>query len=390
MNLTEAKEVLLCTHLAALGRGERASGYVLESPPGVGKTQSQFQYVSMLATALNTPCALVQFMVATITSPDARGFMLPLKPEPGKPLRTVFSIPPWYPDNKNTFVVTPDGTWYGPGEWTGELPEYGVVFLDEWGQGDEDVRKPLAELILNGNVGTTFLPLGWRVVAAQNRMSDRSGVVREMMFIVNRRCLLKIQPDLPTWLDWVDDQPDEKRPHFLSVSFARKNPNVVFGESVPDGTDPFCTARTLCLMDRDLQALASDEDRERNRMPMTDLAREVCAGWIGQGSAGQYFTHLKYQDEIPEPEDVASQPRQAKLPKGHDAQMVTAYMLAHSISEDNARNYMRYVLRLAVDMQVLAVNVIAKDETRRRHLAVVPEYAQWITDNRELLAASHS
>ena len=390
MNLSEAKEVLLRTHLAALERGERASSYVMESPPGVGKSQAAMQYAEMLAKALDEPVAIHVFMMTTITSPDVRGFMLPLKPQPGEPMQTIFSVPPWYPSLDNVHVVTPDGRWFKPGEWEGPLPGVGILDLDEWGQADEDVKKPGAELILDAHVGTTYLPIGYRVIAAQNRMSDRSGTVREMMFIVNRRCLLSIDPSLPTWLAHINTLPEDQRPHFLTESFARKNPDIVFRTTVPDGTDPFCTPRSLCLMDRDLQALRSEEDIAHQRLPVTGVAREVCAGWIGSSAAGQFFTHLRFADELPDIEDIESDPSRARLPSGRDAQMVCSYMLAHRISEENARNILRYILRMEQEMQILAVSVIGADEKRRKIMVPVREYQQWLMQNKDLLIASQS
>src|SRR5262249_6532631 len=147
----QAKEVLLQTHLRAIARGIRASGYVMESPPGIGKSEGTFQYIEALCRHLNEPVGLVQFMLTTITSPDVRGFMLPLKTEPGQPLRTVFSVPPWYPTKANIWVCAPPASadaeveWSPPGTWTEDVPDVGGVFLDEWGQADEEVKKPAAE-----------------------------------------------------------------------------------------------------------------------------------------------------------------------------------------------------------------------------------------------------
>ena len=389
--LDEALDAIYDTHMASLVLGERASSHVLESPPGVGKSEGVFQVCARMAAALGEPVGLVQFMLTTVMSADVRGFMLPLKAEEGKPLRTVFSTPPWYPATGargNMWVVTPEGEWYMPGTWEGDIPRVGIVFLDEWGQAEDDVKKPAAELLLNGNVGSTFLPLGWRVLAAQNRTSDRSGVMREMMFTVNRRCLVPISPDIRPWLRWVDSVPEHKRPHFMTVSFARQHPNIVFAPSVPDGTDPFCTPRSLCKMDQDLQALASDEDRAHNRLPITNIARAICAGWIGEGVAGQFFTHLKFFDVLPEMEDVIDDPRSAKLPPGKDAQMVVAYMLAHHVDEDNAQPIMRYIARMNEEMQMMTMAIVNGDERRLKHLVVVPEYTSWMMKNKDRLRAA--
>lgn len=393
MDLVSAQEVTLRTHLAALEGGYRASAQYWESGPGIGKSESQFQIAQRLAQSLGEPVGIVQFMLATISSVDVRGFLLPIRPEaPGAPPQALFSVPPWYPSKSNMHVVEPDGTWHGPGEWDRALPRVGVLFLDEFGQAEDEVKKPAAELLLHGNVGTCALPPGWRVIAAGNRMSDRSGVVRELMFLVNRRCRVAIDASLPVWIDWANRQKPEHRPHYLTLSFAQKNPDIVFRDSVPDGTDPFCTPRTLCLMDRDLRALRRAEDIERDRLPMDPIAREVCAGWIGPGSAAQFFTHIKYADELPDLDDVIKDPLKAKLPDERSAQMVCGYMLAHHVNEKNASPIMRYITRMNIEMQVLAVRAACPPGAEERAAAVMAtgEWRQWLTRHKDLLIASRS
>jgi hypothetical protein len=49
-------------------------------------------------------------MLATLSSVDLRGFMIPQKAEvAGGPPLTVFSMPPWYPTRHNTWLIEPDG-----------------------------------------------------------------------------------------------------------------------------------------------------------------------------------------------------------------------------------------------------------------------------------------
>lgn len=391
MDLSTAKTVLLRTHMAGLNAGYRPNGMYLESGPGIGKSDMVVQTVADLAAELNEPVGLVVFMLATISSVDVRGFMLPTKPETaGGAMGTVFSVPPWYPVRSNLIVIEPDGTVHQEGSWTGEIPRIGILFLDEFAQAEDEIKKPAAELIYKGNVGPSRLPPGWRVVAAGNRMSDRSGGLRELMFIVNRRCKLAIDANLPAWLTWANAQPPEHRPHYLSMSFAQKNPDLVFRDAVPAGSDPFCTPRTLCLMDRDLQALRSAEDVKKDRLPLDSAAREVAAGWIGGGEAAQYFTHLKYADELPDIDDIERDPMSAKLPPNRDAQMVAGYMLAHNVNKKNADKVMQYLKRMQIEMQVLSVRAVTAQQDRAKDIVNSVQFSQWLLKNKELLFASRA
>jgi hypothetical protein len=393
MNIEEAHQVIMRTHAASIKLNRRASGLYMESGPGIGKSAVAFQTCADMAVHLQRPVGLHIFMMATISSVDVRGFMIPSKGGADGAIGTVFSTPPWFPTPENTYVFMPDGRVLKPGTWRNSgqpMPDVGVLFLDEFAQAEDDVKKPAAELVYQGGVGNVYLPTHWRVLAAGNRTSDRSGVMRELMFLVNRRCRLKIDANVSVWLDWASRQAPEDRPHFMTISFAQKNPEIVFCDSVPAGTDPFCTPRTLCLMDRDLRALQSDEDAARDQLPLTPLAREVAAGWIGDGAAAQFFAHLKYAEELPDMADILKDPLKAKLPPKRDAQMVVGYMLAHNVTEQNAVPVIRYIERLNIEMQVLAMRAISAQKRGQEAVMDTREFVKWFAANKELLIAARS
>jgi len=407
MHIEQAKTVLLRTHIAAIMQGHRAAAMHIESAPGVGKSEGVKQYCTSLSRTFNEPVGLVIDMVASYMSADARGFMLPIKDAQGR-LVTTFSTPTWYPIENMIWVVTPDGTWHEPGSWTGELPRLGVTFFDEFSQAEDDVKKSLANVILEGRLGDRRLPSAWRVVSAGNRSSDRSGVMRELMFIVNRRCRLKIEPNLPAWLDWATGDASSRSPvahvpqwlrrkqdataklHFMTIAFAQKNPGIVFEDKVPEGTDPYCTPRSLQLMDRDLLALRSDEDYANDRLPTDGIAREVCAGWVGSGAASQFFAFLKYADLLPDIADIIKDPASAKLSGDMGAQMITAYFLAHHIEEATAEPILRYIDRMKSEMQILCVKTVSQQVERNKALVVNPMYNRWLIKYKDVLIASHS
>jgi len=407
MNIEQSKAVLLRTHIAAVVQGHRAAAVHVESSPGVGKSEGVKQYAFSLARTFAEPVGLVIDMIASYMSADARGFMLPVKDQQGR-LVTTFSTPTWYPLENTVWVVTPDGIWHEPGAWTGELPRIGIVFFDEFSQGEDDVKKALANVVLEGRLGDRKLPPLWRVVSAGNRSSDRSGVMRELMFIVNRRCRLKVEPSLPAWLDWATGDASSHSPaahvpqwlrqkqsttaklHYMTIAFAQKHPDIVFADKVPDGTDPYCTPRSLQLMDRDLAALRSDEDYSNDRLPIDAVAREVCAGWVGDGAASQFFAFLKYADLLPDIADIIKDPGSAKLSTDMGAQMVTSYFLAHHIDENTAEPILKYIDRMKSEMQILCVKTVSQQVERNKALVVSPMYNRWLIKYKDILIASHS
>lgn len=394
MNLREASTVLIRTHLAAIREGRRARAYEMISGPGLGKSSLVETVSAALCKQLGKPVGLMVNMLATLSQPDVRGFMLPTKQSDGT-LISVFSQSPLIPRRDNIIVFEPDAASplgykrHPVGTWTGEVPEIGQSFLDEFAQGEDEVKKPAAEYVLKGEVGTNTLPTGWRVICASNRMSDRSGVVRPLMHIINRRAALNISGSYSIWNeDFVQKLAPEERPHFLTVSFAQKNPHIVFPEETPIDGNPFCTPRTLVMMDSELRALRSEAEAARDELPLDDLSREVVASWIGEGSAGQFFSHAKYFNELPSMEQVEKNPLEAKLPAGLDGQMVCAHMLSHNITSKNVKSVMRYMGRLNIEMQALLMRNVTGQPHAGAAVLNTPEFGAWVAKNKDLLIAS--
>lgn len=393
MNIEQAKQVMLATHKAALMTGTRAGSIELIGTPGCAKSEGGEQYAAQMARDINQPVGLLVCMIASYASVDARGFMIPVKdPDGGIRPMTVFSVPPWMPTRANCDVFMPDGRHFrAPLSADMVVPDVGVLYLDEWGQGEDDVKKSLAEVMYKGGLGNDRLPApGWRVIAASNNMGDRAGVVRPMTHITNRRMELHVEGQYPVWEDWCNALPAHLRPHHYTISFAHQNPNLVFRENVPPGNDPFCTPRSLVAMDRDLRALRTDEDIERDRLPVDFIAREVARGHIGPGESAQFMTHLKYADEIPMITDIERDPMRAKLPKAPDAQMVCAFMLGNHVTEGNAAKIMKYMGRMDVEHQALAMKQVSRQQERAQFMMNIPECAEWFITNKDLLIASKS
>jgi len=388
MNLNQAAHVMRQTHKSALDKGMRANSIELLSGPGVGKSSTVRQVCAQLARDTGEPVGLVIEMLATIESVDMRGFMIPQKGAT-RPV-TVFSMPPWMPSGLNVTTFLPDGTELLPPFTDRAVPRIGILFLDEFGQAEEATKKAAAELVLHGQVGNDRLPDGWRVICASNRMQDRAGVIRPLTFVTNRRMQLDVDASLPCWNEWVNTLPDAIRPHHFTISFANREPELVFRDAVPPGTEPFCTPRSLIMMDQDLRALRSDEDILNDRLPLDMVAREVCKGWIGGGESAQFFTHIKLADMLPDIDDIVRTPMEAKLPAARDAQMVAAFMLAHNVNKKNAQPIMKYLGRLNIEMQVLGMRTIRDNQSRAEAVMNTREATDWLLKNKDLLLAAHA
>lgn len=363
----------------ALAPAMYKSGTALEvvSGPGVGKSSAFVPIVAALSKEYNEPFGLLVHIFSGMDPADVKGFLFPTK-EKGA-LGARFSRPSLFPTEYNTHVYVDGALVPGYAEEHG-VPERGILLADEFGQADQEVQKPLGQLILDNCIGEYKLPEGWRVWAASNRLVDKSGVVRRLRFLQNRSKTLTITPSYLAWVEWAM----RNDIHPLIVTFAKRFPSKVFADSVPASEGPFPTPRSLVLCADDLAAMKLPEHGD-TRLPMDELAMEVAAGWLGDTVAADLIGHIRMGNDLPEPEEVAKNAAGTRIPARPDAQFVMASMLAHHVKRKTMPAFIRYTKRMGVEMQVMFCSSVTM---REPGLISVPEFSEWITENQDLLMAA--
>lgn len=344
MFLNDAKKLIKATFRTQVETGQRFS-IELESGPGMGKSESVKQVAEELSREWGVPVGFTAEFLSTREPPDVAGFGLPSKDADGTPIM-VRTKAPWMPKASD--------------------PQYGILLLDEFRQAGHDVQKPAAELLLNGAVGESKLPITWIVVACSNRERDRSGVQRELAFVTNRRLLIKVDPHLDTWVEWAET----RGIHHIAVAFAKARPGLVFTDTVPEKPGPYCTPRVLVKLSYLLDSLPRD------------LLTEVASGYMGEGVGAEFMAFMRVVDELPSYEDICANPTNAKLPERPDASYAAMQMVASRIDDKTSAQAFTYLRRMGKEFQVAGVKAALR---RAPALATAPGFGQWITEHKSLV-----
>lgn len=299
------------------------------SAPGMGKSEVIKDSCRALTDRDGDEWGYITLFLATQTPSDLYGYMVPqdavINDQPTQ--ISAYTMPPW--------MRTTDGR---------TVHEFtrGVLFLDEYGQGDSDVKRASAELLLNRQLGPWKLPDGWSVVAASNRATDRSGVGNAFDFVINRRIEIHLQPDPQGWEQWAI----KNKINPIVISFARENIPVVFSGNIPEKQGPWCTPRSLVMAHNVLRSLGGGVLADH------DIANEVCAGLIGDGATAQLMAHIKLSQDCPSIEQVAADPKACTVPASPAARMLMVYKMAASVNAKNFAALAEYLDRLGADFGV--------------------------------------
>lgn len=351
---------------------EAGNSILLRSASGRGKSEFVKSLFKRLKEAGGN-WGYQSLFLATQTPPDLIGYQFKGEAEYGGKTytRSEASLPLW--------MVSTEGK----PAWAYDRF---FLFLDEYGQGEPDVKRASAELLLSGSIGPHALPPFSVRIAATNR-GARYGVTKDFDFVINRRSEYDVQDDLDSWLRWAA-QPYQHENKLWTVmpvtkAFAAQNPQVLFEEE-PKVQGPWCTPRSLCGSDRFLQMI----EQGMGRLDPNDTAvGEGVAAKIGVPAAGALMGWLKFRLELPQYDEVVADPTGTPVPEKPDMKMLMAYELAARTQKDGLPAVVAYMQRMPKDLAITYVVALIR---REKSMLVEPALQSWTSKNATLLALVQS
>ena len=264
--------------------------------------------------------------------------------------------------------------------WSGK-PAYqykrGCIILEEWGQGELEVKKACSPLINDGRVGLWRFPKrngneGFDIIILSNRPEDRAGVTLEFDHLINRWCEAELVATLKGFL--VAGAALGMTP--LTLAFAARNEERLFRGKVPEKQGPWMTQRSLHKFDNVIRA--------NPHLDITDPLMDVIGcGTIGKGDHDVYKAFANARSKIPTVSAITSDPANTPVPTELDVLMFLVFDLASKTTRANIGPISTYVKRLSSGMQVTYFEACTRrDET----LVSTQEFSEFAVNNITLLS----
>ena len=338
-------------------------------PPGCGKTMTiRHEVIKQLSTVYGEQFGYADTIGPQVDAPDIRGFLLPHKNADGT-AGASFTRSPEIPSKEY-------------------LAKYkrGVYFIDELSSSELLTQKALAAVILEKKFGADYLPDGWVVWAASNRMSDRSGVVRMPAHIRNRLREVNIENDALSWAVWAE----QNGIHPLIIAWAKAHPTVAFVNEVPNTDRPFSTPRSVARAAR-LLTVRMKRDADGKfvdlELPSGQLMQQSVAGDIGEGAAADLFGFLAVFNLLPSYDEIMADPKKAKCPDDLSAGWAAGQMCIHYSSPKNIDKLWTYIERLPREVQVSMARSLM-EKPGAGSLINSAAMVSWISKNKSLIRIS--
>ena len=244
-----------------------------------------------------------------------------------------------------------------------------ILFLDEISAAPQSVQAAAYQITLDRVVGEHKLPDNCIVIAAGNRVTDKSVSFKMPKALANRLLHIEIEGSFNSWLDWaVINGVNEKVVGFLSFRTDR-----LFGFDAKSDDLAFATPRSWEMVSNILNNVSNDVNK---MYPMI-------AGLIGSGLAVEFRSWCNLNRDLPDIEKIFDG-KERRIPERSDVMYavissMSSYAKEHRYDERKIGNSLKYVEKMPADyIALLLKSYEAIEDNYKDFLKQIPEYFELI------------
>jgi len=318
---------------------------MLWGPPGVGKSQAVRQISDKIEVESGKTVVVTDVRLLLFNPIDLRG--IPVA------------------DKSNNLAV-----WLKPKifQMDNSHNVINILFLDEISAAPPSVQAAAYQITLDRMVGEHRLPDNCIVIAAGNRVTDKSVAYKMPKALANRLLHIEIEGSFESWRQWaIKEGINKKVLGFLSFRTDR-----LFGFDATNDDLAFPTPRTWEMVSN----LLSDNNDDVDEM------YPLISGLIGVGTAMEFRTWCKIYQDLPSMDDIFNGVS-CKLPKSTNAlyalvSSMTSYAADHKHDTLKIGNSLKYALKLPADFgEFLIQNYRDIEPGYESILKAIPEYLEY-------------
>ena len=247
-----------------------------------------------------------------------------------------------------------------------------ILFLDEISAAPPSVQAAAYQITLDRTVGEHKLPDNCIVIAAGNRVSDKSVAYKMPKALANRLCHFEIEHDFNSWKEWAIQSGVNE----IVVGFLSFRPAYLMMLDPASDDLAFPTPRSWEMVSNIMNVVSADADK----------CYGLIAGCVGIGAAVELRTWCAVYNCLPDIEDIfdgkcTQVPQQTDVMYAVISGMVS-YAAKHADDLDRIENSIRYAQKLPPDFAtILLKDYMVLKPGYRDKLMLIPAFQTWLSKN---------
>ena len=356
LSVEKATNTLTETYVPVIAKGlspKVLPSVMLWGPPGVGKSQAIRQIAKNIEKRTDKKTKITDVRLLLFNPIDLRG----IPTSNADKTLAVWLKPQIFQMDESKKVVN-------------------ILFLDELSAAPQSVQAAAYQITLDRIIGEHKLPDNCIVIAAGNRVTDKSVAFKMPKALANRLCHLEIESNFDSWLRWaIFAGISPKITGFLSF----RHNYLIENESTTDDL-AFPTPRSWEMVSK-LLKLSNDD--------VKSIYPLIC-GCVGSGVASEFSSWSNIYATLPSMDDIFHG-RCNKVPSGSDVlyarvSSMSSYAKEHKDDMDLIENSINYAMLLPADYSfILIKNYMAIEEGYKNKLMKVPAFVKWVNTKGRLL-----
>lgn len=265
---------------------------LLESNHGLGKSSVVAQAAAEMSKRLKKPFGFIDFRLAQCEVGDLIGMM---RHVPQAEVSYSAFVDGHKEEIKRTVV---NATVHDLAEWfPTEQDSCGFLFLDELARAPRDVQNAVLELALDYRFHFHELPVGWRVVSANNDDMDVYSGTQLDPALYDRFLKIKFKPTVPEWMEYAE----KEGVHRAILAYISKF-NADLGLDIkPEPGKITPTPRSWCKLSACIKYMAENGDDPFKDLDYLTL---LAKGWVGDCCAVNFVDYIRKNYRVYNAEDI--------------------------------------------------------------------------------------
>ena len=251
-----------------------------------------------------------------------------------------------------------------------------ILFLDEISAAPQSVQASAYQITLDRTVGEHKLPNNCIVIAAGNRVTDKSVAYKMPKALANRLLHFDVEVDFDSWKKWAL----RNDINYKVIGFLSFKPNYLNGFDPSNDALTFATPRSWEMVSNILNNVDDDIDN----------VYLLLAGLVGNGAAIEFRTWMNIYASLPNIYDILNgkSPTAPKDPSAIFALCTSLIDLARR-NKNNMRgiaNIIVYADKFPKDFGVMLLeDLLLIDENMEQKIFAIPEFQRWLRENASML-----
>jgi len=233
----------------------------------------------------------------------------------------------------------------------------GIIFVDEVAQATLMSHNIFGQLVDERRLGDHYLPDGWMVVGAGNRLSDRAGSNKLPSQLRDRFTYLDLEINLDDLLDYYASNGVD---HRINSWLKFDDQHLYnFDVSANSNATPRSIERASVLLSLGFDSMTM---------------RGVLDGQIGSIASASLMAHIKLHDKLPDFDKIVNDPSGTEVPEDRGVLYALCGSLAFKMNMTNCASILTYIQR--IPEQEFMAFMLKDAVTRNKTLVTSPAIRQ--------------